>query len=168
MEYPGGFSDIVGCLSLEQIDADEIYEQHHIGTDPTKCMLNEAHSTRLRNTALKPWDQRRHSRGCSHRFQNALLPDRYLRGVGLLSVMGGVGSAGVVPVYGLLGLLQDVSLTPFIYKDRAWIYHCSGLRGGHTGVFYLDDSDDSKTKKYIRSLGCQRVGSNPPWLHVAK
>jgi hypothetical protein len=89
-------------------------------------------------------------------------------GFGLLSVMASVSSVGVIPVFGLVGLASDVSLTPFIYKDRAWIYHCNALRRGHLGVFYFDDSDDSKTKKYIGSLGCQRVGSNPPWLHAGK
>ena len=87
-------------------------------------------------------------------------------GVGLIAAGAGVLSSSVVIPLALTGLILDVSLTPYIYKDQAWIYSCPGLRVGHTGVLYLDDPDDQKTKRYIGSLGCKRVGSNPPWLHA--
>lgn len=51
----------------------------------------------------------------------------------------GVGSvfAGlpfyVVPLYGAAGLLFDIGFTPYMYRDRAWLYDCSGE--GNVGSF---------------------------------
>jgi hypothetical protein len=72
-----------------------------------------------------------------------------------------------VPLFIASGIVTDVGLTPYMYRDRAWLYDCGGLQPGHTGMLFLDDPKNKKTDKYLSSLGCKKVGANPPWLSAA-